>query len=215
MATVVNQPGSGPASRVPPRGGTPVQSGAGQPVPPRTAPGTLRLLLVILPSRSRPPQPRQLAEITSLLNEPVISLARLRADARRWVAAVATAVSAATAAWPDATGALDQAAGAARVNRDTERDALTALGRPEELRGLLGADQARADALGAAGDAHLAARYERARDLLRTAPCDLAAADDAVRLGQQADRALARLAPDPGRRIELVDLASDARPRTF
>jgi hypothetical protein len=53
MATVVNQPGSGPAPRVPPRGGAPIRPASSQPVPgqpspPRTTPGTLRLLLVTL-----------------------------------------------------------------------------------------------------------------------------------------------------------------------
>lgn len=67
------------------------------------------------------------------------------------------------------------------------------LGRRDELRGLLGAYQAKAAALGAAEDVALTARYRRAHDLLWTAPCDLAAAGQAVRDYQ--DAVLAR----PGR----------------
>jgi hypothetical protein len=40
--------------------------------------------------------------------------------------------------------------------------------------------------LGAAEDLHLTARYDRARDLLSTTPCDLAAAEEAVHGYQQA-----------------------------
>ena len=54
------------------------------------------------------------------------------------------------------------------------------MARRDELRGLLGADKAKAARLGAAEDAALAERYDRARDLLWTAPCDLAAAEAAV-----------------------------------
>lgn len=44
--------------------------------------------------------------------------------------------------------------------------------------------------------------------------CELT--ERALRLGLERNyRALARLAPDPGRRIELADLANDVRPRTF
>jgi hypothetical protein len=61
----------------------------------------------------------------------------------------------------------------------------------EELRGLLGAYKAKAARLGAAEDGVLAQRYDRARDLLWTAPCDLAAAADAVSGYQQAVLAVA------------------------
>jgi hypothetical protein len=74
--------------------------------------------------------------------------------------------------------------------RDTERAAVAALGRRDELRGLLGAYQAKAARLGAAEDPGLAARYDRARGLLWTAPCDLAAAADAVTGYQRAVLAL-------------------------
>ena len=65
-------------------------------------------------------------------------------------------------------------------------------GRRDELRGLLGAYRAKAAALGAAEDPELTSRYRRARDLLWTAPCQLAAADDAVRGYQRAVLALGR-----------------------
>jgi hypothetical protein len=56
----------------------------------------------------------------------------------------------------------------------------------DELRGLLGAYKAKAARLGAAEDPGLAGRYDQARDLLWTAPCDLAAAEAAVAGYQQA-----------------------------
>ena len=70
--------------------------------------------------------------------------------------------------------------------QDAERSVATALGRRDELRGLLGAYKAKAARLGAAEDGDLAARYDQARDLLWTAPCDLAAAAAAVTGYQQA-----------------------------
>jgi hypothetical protein len=81
-------------------------------------------------------------------------------------------------------------AAATAVFRDTERTVVAALSRREELRGLLGAYQAKAARLGAAEDPGLAERYDRARGLLWTAPCDLAAAADAVTGYQQAVLAL-------------------------
>ncbi len=74
--------------------------------------------------------------------------------------------------------------------RDTEQAVAGVLGRRAELRGLLGAYQAKAARLGTAEDAGLTARYDRARGLLWTAPCDLAAAADAVTSYQQAVLAL-------------------------
>ena len=71
-----------------------------------------------------------------------------------------------------------------------ERSAAALLGRRDELRGLLDAYQAKAARLGAAEDTELTARYQRARDLLWTAPCDLAAAAAAVTYYQQAILAL-------------------------
>ncbi len=70
--------------------------------------------------------------------------------------------------------------------REAERAAVAAMAKRDELRGLLGAYKAKAARLGAAEDAALAERYDRARDLLWTAPCDLAAAEAAVAGYQQA-----------------------------
>jgi hypothetical protein len=69
---------------------------------------------------------------------------------------------------------------------DTERAVVTLMNRRDELRGLLDAYKAKAARLGAVEDTGLAERYDRARDLLWTAPCDLAAAADAVTGYQQA-----------------------------
>ena len=74
--------------------------------------------------------------------------------------------------------------------RDTERAVAGVLSQRAELRGLLGAYQAKAARLGAAEDPGLTERYDRARGLLWTAPCDLAAAADAVTSYQQAVLAL-------------------------
>jgi hypothetical protein len=85
-----------------------------------------------------------------------------------------------------------QAAAAARGCRDVERQAAALLDRREELRRLLGAYQAKAARVGGAEDSMLEYRYDRARGLLWTAPCDLAAAADAVTGYQQAVLALER-----------------------
>jgi hypothetical protein len=96
--------------------------------------------------------------------------------------------------WPRLGSELDlleeQAAAAARGCRDAERQAIELLDRRDELRGLLDAYQARAAKLGGAEDSELDARYDRARDLLWTAPCDLSAAAAAVTDYQQAVLAL-------------------------
>ena len=83
-----------------------------------------------------------------------------------------------------------EAATAEQRYRDAERVATVLLGRRDELRGLLDAYQAKAARLGAAEDAALTARYQQARELLWTAPCDLAAASAAVTGYQQAILAL-------------------------
>jgi hypothetical protein len=83
-----------------------------------------------------------------------------------------------------------QAAAAAGECREVERRAAALLDRRAELRGLLDAYQARAARLGGAEDTDLDARYARARELLWTAPCDLAAATAAVTGYQQAVLAL-------------------------
>jgi hypothetical protein len=155
-------------------------------------------------------------------------VARLREDAQRRIAVIASAVAAARAAWQDARAAQEraaakitasalpplpevaglagrlstldalraagrwprlaseldaieqQAAAATRRCRDAEQEAVALLRRRDELRGLLDAYQAMAARHGAVEDADLTARYDKARDLLWTAPCDLAAASDAV-----------------------------------
>jgi hypothetical protein len=70
--------------------------------------------------------------------------------------------------------------------RDTEQTAAGLLSRRDELRGLLEAYKAKAARLGAAEDPGLTVRYDQARELLWTAPCDLNAAADAVNRFQQA-----------------------------
>jgi hypothetical protein len=74
--------------------------------------------------------------------------------------------------------------------RDAEQALAGVVSRRDELRGLLGAYQAKAARLGAAEDPALTERYERAHGLLWTAPCDLAAAADAVTGYQRAVLAL-------------------------
>jgi hypothetical protein len=96
--------------------------------------------------------------------------------------------------WTRLSSELDlierEIAAAAASFRDTERTLADVMSRREELRGLLGAYQAKAARLGAAEDPGLAERYNRAHGLLWTAPCDLSAAADAVAGYQQAVLAL-------------------------
>jgi hypothetical protein len=70
--------------------------------------------------------------------------------------------------------------------RKAADEAESALGRREELRGMLQAYKAKAARLGGAEDFGLTERYDAARELLWTAPCDLGAAADAVAAYQQA-----------------------------
>jgi hypothetical protein len=77
-------------------------------------------------------------------------------------------------------------AAAVDQTHDSERTVATALGRRDELRGLLDAYKAKAARLGVTENADLAARYDEAHDLLWTAPCDPAAAEAAVARYQQA-----------------------------
>jgi len=79
-----------------------------------------------------------------------------------------------------------EAAAAAARWQEAGRAAQALLNQRSELRGLLDAYRAKAAGLGAAESIELAALYQRARDLLRAAPCDLLAAGDAVRRYQQA-----------------------------
>jgi len=88
-------------------------------------------------------------------------------------------------------GAIEQAAAtAAEQWQSAGAAARVPLRRRAELRGLLEAYQAKAGLLGAAEDGSLTSRYQAARDLLWTSPCDLAAADDAVRSYTRAVNAL-------------------------
>ena len=165
----------------------------------------------------------------------VDELVRLRDDARRRIAEVATAAAAARSAREDAVAAWRQAtakiaaaalppepaeaadlsarlagldtllaggrwtrlgseldlldrelAAATARFREAERAVVAATAQRDELRGLLGAYKAKAARLGAAEDPGLAERYDRARDLLWTAPCDLDAAAAAVDAYQRA-----------------------------
>jgi hypothetical protein len=77
-------------------------------------------------------------------------------------------------------------ASATSKSRDTERIVAALLSRRDELCGLFDAYKAKAARLGATEDPSLAARYDQARELLWTAPCDLNAAADAVDRFQQA-----------------------------
>jgi hypothetical protein len=79
-----------------------------------------------------------------------------------------------------------EAAAASRRCREAQRAAEALLGRREELRGLLGAYQAKAARLGAAENTELSNLYLQARDLLWTAPCDLDASAAAVTRYQRA-----------------------------
>jgi hypothetical protein len=92
--------------------------------------------------------------------------------------------------WPRLASELDlldrELAAATASFKEAERAAVSALARRDELRGLLGAYKAKAARLGAIEDTVLAERYDRARGLLWTAPCDLAAAEAAVAGYQQA-----------------------------
>ena len=83
-----------------------------------------------------------------------------------------------------------EAAAAGQRYREAQRAAAALLGRRDELRGLLDAYQIKAARLGAAEDSELGKLYEDAHDVLWTAPCDLAAATDAVTRYQQAILAL-------------------------
>jgi hypothetical protein len=69
---------------------------------------------------------------------------------------------------------------------DLSQTTSAALGKRDELRGLLRAYKAKAARLGAAEDPDLSARHDQAYGLLWTAPCDLAAAEAAVAAYQRA-----------------------------
>jgi chromosome segregation ATPase len=90
-----------------------------------------------------------------------------------------------------------QAAAASKSCHDAQREALALLERRNELRGLLEAYRARAASLGAAEDAGLDVLERQARELLWSAPCDLAAGADAVTSYQQAVLTISRQAQRP------------------
>jgi hypothetical protein len=115
-----------------------------------------------------PPLPPEIVE------PPIASLTKL-ATAGRW-----------TRLQAELDRCHSDLAAAAAATEDSRRSAATALGRRDELRGLLGAYKAKAARLGAAEDADLTARYDQAYELLWTAPCDLAVAAAAVTGYQQA-----------------------------
>ncbi|MGH3208634.1 MAG: hypothetical protein ACRDNO_12830 [Trebonia sp.] len=69
---------------------------------------------------------------------------------------------------------------------DLSQTAAEALGKRDELRGLLRAYKAKAARLGGAEDPDLSAKHDQAYGLLWTAPCDLAAAEAAVAAYQRA-----------------------------
>jgi hypothetical protein len=79
-----------------------------------------------------------------------------------------------------------QLAAATKQCKDAEAQAADLVNQRNELRGLLDAYHAKAGGLGAAENAELDTFYQRAKDLLWTAPCDLAAASAAVTGYQQA-----------------------------
>lgn len=115
-----------------------------------------------------PPLPEEIADA------PLESLAALAA-AGRW-----TRLAAGLA------GCESALATAQTRTRDTERIVASVLAQRAELRGLLDAYKAKAARLGGAEDPELAEAYQRAHDLLWTAPCDLTAATAAVTGYQQA-----------------------------
>jgi serine/threonine protein kinase len=95
--------------------------------------------------------------------------------------------------WTQLAAELDaieqQAAAAAERSQEAERTAVALVDRRDELRGLLDAYHARAARLGT-GHPDLDARYQAARELAWSRPCDLAASADAVTGYQQAVLAL-------------------------
>jgi hypothetical protein len=117
-----------------------------------------------------PPEPADLADLSGRL----AGLATLLAGGR----------------WTRLASELDlldrELATATASFKEAERAVVAAMDKRDELRGLLGAYKAKAARLGAVEDSGLAERYDRARDLLWTAPCDLAAAEAAVAGYQQA-----------------------------
>ena len=115
-----------------------------------------------------PPPPPEIA------GPPLASLGSLAADGQ-WTRLAAEL----DRCEAELTAAAAQTAGVRQAAAD-------AIGKRDELRGLLRAYKVKAARLGAAEDPDLAARYDRAYGLLWTAPCDLAAAEAAVAAYQRA-----------------------------
>ena len=92
--------------------------------------------------------------------------------------------------WARLSAELDtieaESATATQRCQEAQRAAEALLGRRDELRGLLGAYQAKAARLGAAENTELSTLYSQAQDLLWTAPCDLDASAAAVTRYQRA-----------------------------
>ena len=92
--------------------------------------------------------------------------------------------------WARLSAELDtieaESATATQRCQEAQRAAEALLGRRDELRGLLGAYQAKAARLGGAENTELSTLYSQAQDLLWTAPCDLDASAAAVTRYQRA-----------------------------
>ena len=133
-------------------------------------------------------QDRAAARITGATAQPLPDLSRLTSS----LAALSDLQ--ATGRWTRLATELDTVekdiAAATQRCREAERAAAAQLDRRDELRGLLDAYKAKAAGLGAAENAELEAAFGRARDVLWTAPCDLAVAATAVTDYQQAVLAL-------------------------
>lgn len=109
-----------------------------------------------------------LPDAVPALRDRLADLTRL-ARSKRWASAT------------DALTELNQAIADATTQAEAAQDTATALlGRRDELRGRLDAYRAKAARLGLAEDAELTAAHQRAKELLYTAPCDLAAATRAL-----------------------------------
>ncbi len=111
---------------------------------------------------------------TADLNQRVAELDAIRAAGRLQrlateIALIENDATAATARW-----------------RELDASARALLDRRAELRGLLDAYQAKARRLGATANPQLARSFQIARELLWSAPCDLAASADAVLMFQNA-----------------------------
>jgi chromosome segregation ATPase len=90
-----------------------------------------------------------------------------------------------------------QVAAATRQCREAEQTAAGLVEQRNELRGLLDAYRAKAAGTGGAENIELDHRYQQAKELLWTAPCDLAAAGAAVTSYQQAVLQLRRSGDRP------------------